>query len=540
MKTNLPVTQTEAVFPKGRYIVSRTDLKGMTTYVNETFLTVSGFSRDELVGKNHNVVRHPDMLPGAFAWLWETIKAGRPWRGIVKNRCKNGDFYWVDALVVPVKKNDDIIGYMSVRTAPTRQQIAEAEDFYARLKAGTASIPKTTFVKRISLKTKLNGLVFLMLGVQIVGGIVDQFAASLGFSPAVAGWLLPAFGIVGIAASIALLLTQNNMLSVMNRIVGRLDNIAQGELTDEIPLNREDELGQLNNALLTMQTHLKAMMAEFSEAADLMAENAGALNLDMEQTRAVTVTQSDAVNRIAAAVEQLIASVNEIADSAQQSVAAVEASHTLLAQASSSMGDSQAATANVVNTVHGAGQTMAELSRSILAIDRVSQVIRGIADQTNLLALNAAIEAARAGEAGRGFAVVADEVRKLAEKSSKQTVEIAASVAEIQRVTQVALTTMEAAESHVAMTGTAMCAAHGGLDSVAEHGKKVVAISQHIADGTREQAAAGNEIANQVDGIVGGIEQTSAAISSVTEKAGRVKEGAAQLRQLIAYFRFFR
>ena len=101
MKTNLPVTQAEARIPKGHYIVSRTDLKGITTYVNETFVAVSGFSRDELIGKNHNVVRHPDMLPGAFQWLWDTIKEGRPWRGIVKNRCKNGDFYWVDALVVP-------------------------------------------------------------------------------------------------------------------------------------------------------------------------------------------------------------------------------------------------------------------------------------------------------------------------------------------------------------------------------------------------------------------------------------------------------
>jgi aerotaxis receptor len=540
MKSNLPVTQTEVVFPKGRYIVSRTDLKGMITYVNETFVTVSGFARDELVGKNHNIVRHPDMLPGAFAWLWDTIKEGRPWRGVVKNRCKSGDFYWVDALVVPVLKNNAVIGYMSVRTEPSRQQIAAAEDLYARLKAGTASIPKTAFVKRISLKAKLNGLVFFMLGVQIIGGVVDQFAGSLGFSPAVATWLLPAFGVAGIAASVALLLTQNNMLAAMSRIIGRLDNVAQGELTDEIPLGREDELGKLNNALLTMQTHLKAMLAEFSEAADLMAENADALNVDMEQTRKVTVAQSDSVNRIAAAVEQLIASVHEIADSAQQSVAAVEASHALLAQASSSMGDSQAATANVVNAVHGAGQTMAELSRSILAIDRVSQVIRGVAEQTNLLALNAAIEAARAGEAGRGFAVVADEVRKLAEKSSKQTVEIAASVAEIQRVTQVALSTMEAAETHVASTGTAMSAARVGLDSVAEHGEKVVSISRHIADGTREQSATGNEIANQVEGIVGGIDQTGAAISAVTEKAGRVKEGAARLRQLIAYFRFVR
>ena len=102
MKTNLPVTQTEVPFPKGHYIVSRTNLKGIITYVNETFVKISGFTREELIEKNHNMVRHPDMPPGAYAWLWDTVMAGRPWRGIVKNRCKNGDFYWVVALVVPV------------------------------------------------------------------------------------------------------------------------------------------------------------------------------------------------------------------------------------------------------------------------------------------------------------------------------------------------------------------------------------------------------------------------------------------------------
>lgn len=219
---------------------------------------------------------------------------------------------------------------------------------------------------------------------------------------------------------------------------------------------------------------------------------------------------------------------------------AVEASHTLLGEASTSMSESQSATANVVSTVDDASRTMAELSRSIQAIDRVSHVISGIADQTNLLALNAAIEAARAGESGRGFAVVADEVRKLAEQSGKQTAEITASVQDIQRVTQLALTGMESAGAHVMATDTAMAAARTGLDSVASHGQEVAQISRHIADGTHQQSAAGNEIASQVESIVSGIEQTMAAISEVTQKTIRMKDGASGLRQLIGYFRFIR
>ncbi|MDP3137456.1 MAG: methyl-accepting chemotaxis protein, partial [Burkholderiaceae bacterium] len=152
----------------------------------------------------------------------------------------------------------------------------------------------------------------------------------------------------------------------------------------------------------------------------------------------------------------------------------------------------------------------------------------------------AAIEAARAGEAGRGFAVVADEVRKLAENSSKQTAEITASVVDIQRITQIAVSTMETAGSHVAGADTAVSAARLGLDAVSHHGEEVASISRHIADGTLQQSAAGNEIASQVAGIVSGIEQTSSSIAEVTEKTVQMKNTSSRLRELISYFRFFR
>ena len=540
MKVNLPVTQTEVSFPKGRYIVSRTDLKGSITYANDTFVAISGFTREELIGKNHNLVRHPDMLPGAFAWLWDTIKEGRPWRGIVKNRCKNGDYYWVDALVVPVLKNNETIGYMSVRTEPTRQQVADAEALYRQLKDGKASIPKPSTWMRVSLKAKLNGFVLWLIAAQLLGAAAHLLGPSLGLSAGAIETVLQLLGLSGVLAGVWLLVIQNKMMSIIQRIIGRLDHIAQGDLTDEIPLHRVDEIGKLNDSLVTMQTHLKAMMAEIAEAADLVGSSADVLTGEMEQTRKVTEIQSGAASNIAAAVEQLVASVNEIAGSAQQASQAVEASHGLLSEASLRMGESQEASQNVVSTVNGAGQTMAELFQSIFAIDRVSQVIRGIAEQTNLLALNAAIEAARAGESGRGFAVVADEVRKLAENASKQTSEITASIQEIQRITQIAVSTMEAAGTHVAGANTAVEAARTGLDAVAHHGEEVASISRHIAEGTQQQSAAGNEIASQVEGIVSGIDQTSTSIAEVTEKTTEMKQASSRLRELIAYFRFIR
>ena len=126
MRKNLPVTDRERMLGDGDTLVSTTDLKGRITYCNPSFIAISGFSEDELIGKAHNLVRHPDMPEEAFADMWATIEAGRPWTALVKNRCKNGDFYWVRANATPLTENGATVGYMSVRTRPSREEIAAA------------------------------------------------------------------------------------------------------------------------------------------------------------------------------------------------------------------------------------------------------------------------------------------------------------------------------------------------------------------------------------------------------------------------------
>lgn len=138
MKTNLPVTQKEVMLKAGQSIVSATNLKGQITYINPDFLEISGFSEKELIGQPHNIVRHPDMPPEAFADLWTTLGAGRPWTGLVKNRCKNGDHYWVIANVMPTYEDGVVTGYMSVRSAPTREQVTETESVYRLFREGRA------------------------------------------------------------------------------------------------------------------------------------------------------------------------------------------------------------------------------------------------------------------------------------------------------------------------------------------------------------------------------------------------------------------
>ena len=213
MKNNQPVTQTEIPFPAGRYIVSRTDLKGIITYANDTFVDISGFTLDELIGKNHNLVRHPEMPVQAFAWLWDTVKAGRPWRGIVKNRCKNGDYYWVEALVVPVRKASQTIGYMSVRTAPSRQQIADAQALYQKLNAGQASIPKPGWWAQVSVRKKLTGLVVGLLGAQVLSALLPLFGTQLGLPQTAIEYGLHGLSLSSIALGVWLMLMQNDVMT---------------------------------------------------------------------------------------------------------------------------------------------------------------------------------------------------------------------------------------------------------------------------------------------------------------------------------------
>ncbi len=167
MKRNLPVTDNEIVMAEGQVIISETDLKGRITGVNQCFMNVSGYSNEELIGKSHNLVRHPDMPEAAFQWLWDTIQAGKPWTGFVKNRAKNGDFYWVHAHVTGIVENGRITGYLSVRTKPTRQQIDAAAALYADINSGKvilgkkSLLEKINFIKRMKIWQKIAATILL-------------------------------------------------------------------------------------------------------------------------------------------------------------------------------------------------------------------------------------------------------------------------------------------------------------------------------------------------------------------------------------------
>ncbi len=186
MQINMPVTNVEYLLKESDSIVSKTDLRGIITYINEDFLRISGFTQAELIGMPHNIVRHPDMPPEAFADMWKALKDNRPWTGLVKNRCKNGDFYWVLANATPFYENDLLVGYMSVRSKPSREQVNAADSAYKLFKEGKADnlkiqdgkVVKSTFLgklnpfKSLTIKNRLiNVIGLLSVLMMIIGGM---------------------------------------------------------------------------------------------------------------------------------------------------------------------------------------------------------------------------------------------------------------------------------------------------------------------------------------------------------------------------------
>ncbi len=184
MRSNLPVTHQEVMLKDGEIIVSKTDLKGRITYVNQTFLDISGFTEKECLGEPHNMVRHPDMPPEAFADLWNNLKQGRPWTGYVKNRCKNGDHYWVKANATPLFESGQVVGYMSVREKPSREAVSAAEAAYAKIRAGNSglvvvegqALPDSKFklaLRKITVAQRVMASFLVLLLVMIFQGLLS-------------------------------------------------------------------------------------------------------------------------------------------------------------------------------------------------------------------------------------------------------------------------------------------------------------------------------------------------------------------------------
>ncbi|HEU0283209.1 MAG TPA: SpoIIE family protein phosphatase [Gallionella sp.] len=199
MRLNLPVSNIEFTLPDGVVIVSKTDLKGIIIYCNNAFVEISGRSREEIIGSPHNIVRHPDMPPEAFADLWKTIRANKPWQGVVKNRRKDGSFYWAVSNITPLLENGKTIGYVAFRYKATQEQIESASAAYQKIREGSSGLlieegnvirvksPLLHWLSAASVKARLFALIFVLLGALIVTGIFNLYESSKAYERTVEG-----------------------------------------------------------------------------------------------------------------------------------------------------------------------------------------------------------------------------------------------------------------------------------------------------------------------------------------------------------------
>ncbi|MBH3422673.1 methyl-accepting chemotaxis protein [Pseudomonas gessardii] len=519
MKINLPVTGRSVDIAQDANILSTTDLGSSITYANQDFIDVSGYSREELLGAPHNLLRHPDMPSAAFAHMWQTLKSGHSWMGMVKNRCKNGDHYWVSAYASPVTRDGVAVEYQSVRTKPDARRVLAAERAYARLRAGTR---------------RVRPVLEMPLKLSLVTGATGALTWGVGAGLASYSWALQVLGLAAVGA--VGVLGINLLLRPLRQLSERARQIADNPVSQAIYTGRADELGQIEFAMQMLEAQVGAVVGRIGDASQRLSGHAAALVQQLDSSHASTLGQQSQTDQVATAIQEMAASVAQVASHAQQASKAADQAGSETREGHQRVDESRDAVLRLSQELARATSVIHQLESHSGDISSVLEVIRAIAEQTNLLALNAAIEAARAGEQGRGFAVVADEVRGLAQRTQQSTNEIQRMISTLQGGARDAVMVMEQSSQHVEASVEHAQRAASALDGISQRVNQITAMSVQIATAVEEQSAVSEDINRNIVGIRDAGEATVSAGQQSQLSSGDVAALAEDLRRLAEEF----